>query len=107
MLEPLSEDEASEFSGLWARVLEAFEGQGPSLRASIAAGRIISFDNDELVIGFKEADVYHHEQVSKRENRGLVEDFLADTLGKAVRVRFKRIATDDAPAPASAPKYAV
>ncbi len=104
VLEPLSEREASEFSELWARVLEAFEGQGPSLRASIAAGRIVSFDDDELVIGFGEADVYHYEQVSKRESRGLVEDFLENALGKPVRVRFTRIANDDEKASASAPQ---
>jgi DNA polymerase-3 subunit gamma/tau len=91
VLERLSAEEASEFDELWARVLEALDGQGPSLRASIASGRIISFEGDELVIGFDEADVYHFEQVSKRENRHLIEDFLERTLGKRVRVTFKRI----------------
>jgi DNA polymerase-3 subunit gamma/tau len=104
VLEPLSEPEASEFSQLWARVLEAFEGQGPSLRASIAAGRIVSFDDDELVIGFGEADVYHYEQVSKRESRGLVEDSLARALAKPVRVRFKRITENDRKSAGPAPE---
>ena len=91
VLEKLSADEASEFGELWTRVLEAVDGQGPSLRASIASGRIISFERDELVIGFDETDVYHFEQASKRENRHLIEDFLARNLGKTVRVTFKRI----------------
>ncbi len=91
VLEPLSADDASEFGDLWARVLQALDGQGPSLRASIASGRIVSFEGDELVIGFDEADVYHFDQVSKRENRFLIEDFLARNLGKNVRVTFKRI----------------
>jgi len=86
VLEPLSRGEASEFGDLWARVLQALEGQGPTLEASIASGRIVSFENGELVIGFDENDVYHYEQVAKRENRGLIEDLLTRTLGTPVRV---------------------
>ena len=91
VLEPLSADDVSEFGELWGRVIEALEGQPPSLRASIAAGRIVSFEGDELVIGFDEAHVYQIEQLSMRKNRHLIEDFLGRSLGRTVRVKFEKI----------------
>jgi DNA polymerase-3 subunit gamma/tau len=103
VLEPLSREEASEFGELWARVLQALEGQSPTLEASIASGRIVSFDNGELVIGFDENDVYHYEQVAKRENRGLIEDSLTRTLGTPVRVTITRVSSGEADAPRSIP----
>jgi len=92
VLEPLSAEDASDFGDLWQRVVGALDGQPPSLRASIVAGKILSFENDELVIGFDEAHVYQREQLSKRGNRRLVEDCLARLLGRRVRVTFERIA---------------
>jgi DNA polymerase-3 subunit gamma/tau len=96
VLEPLSENDASEFGDLWRRVIAATQGQGPALRESIAAGRILSFDEEELVIGFDEAHVYQVERLSKRENRQLIEEFLSRSLGRAVRVTFKRVNNHDA-----------
>jgi DNA polymerase-3 subunit gamma/tau len=96
VLEPLSAQESSEFTELWGRVVQALEGQPMSLRASIASGRIVSFEGDELVIGFDEAHVYQVQQLSKRENTRLIEDHLARSLGRKIRVTFKRI-NHDAP----------
>ncbi|MBN1917147.1 MAG: DNA polymerase III subunit gamma/tau [Verrucomicrobia bacterium] len=103
VLEPLSREEASEFGALWGRVLQAIEGRGARLEASIASGRIVSFNDGELVIGFDENDVFHYEQVAKRETRGLIEDSLAQTLGTPVRVTITRVNNDVAQAPGSVP----
>jgi DNA polymerase-3 subunit gamma/tau len=102
VLEPLSDEDRSEFGDLWTRVLQALDSQGPRLRTAITAGRILSFDDDELLIGFDEQDVFHYEQVAKRQNRGLIEDFLTSELGRPVRVTFRcmsdgGVALDEAP----------
>jgi hypothetical protein len=103
VLEPLSDDERSEFGDLWTRVLRALDGQDPRLRTAITAGCILSFEDNELLIGFDEQDVYHYEQVSKRQNRGLIEDFLTNELGHLVRVTVTCVSNGGV-APAEAPQ---
>ena len=100
VLEPLSREEASAFGELWTRVLQSIEGRGATLEASLASGRILSFTGDELVIGFDENDVFHYEQVAKRENRGVIEDSLTRDLGTPVRVTITRVTNGEAETPA-------
>ncbi len=69
----------------WEDVLAAIKPKNFSLVAILKGGRVLSFDNDLVVIGFPYD--FHKEKADEPKNKQLIEEVLSLKLEKPLRIR--------------------
>ena len=90
---------ASGGEGDWQRVLEAVKTRRPTLHAVLREGRLLKFDAKQCVVGFGKGFSFHRAQAEEPEHRKLVEEVLAEVLGKSVAFGVEKTAEEGPPRP--------
>ena len=103
-LTTLSEKDAKDFSQVWERVLEALGAVRPSLRENLVFGKVLSFENGVLTLGFDRSHSFHKSRVADEANRKVVEGLVSEKVGNSVRVEVEESSEDQAPGAAPADK---
>ncbi|MFH1868706.1 MAG: DNA polymerase III subunit gamma/tau [Candidatus Omnitrophota bacterium] len=60
----------------------------------LAEGRLLSFKNNKLTIGFLKKNTFHKENIEKAQNKKLIEDHLSKLLGANTRIEIVTIKDD-------------
>ena len=85
--------------GDWARVLEALKSKRPTLHAVLREGKVLRFDEKQLVVGFGKTFSFHRAQAEEPEHRKMVEDVLKEVLGRAVAFGVEKTTEEGPPRP--------
>ncbi len=93
-LTSLSEKDAKDFASVWNKALKALGEVRPSLRENLAYGRVLSFENGVLTLGFDANHSFHRSRVEADANRKVVEGVVSEKLGNAVRVEVEETSKD-------------
>lgn len=85
--------------GDWARVLEALKTKRPTLHAVLREGKVLKFDEKQLVVGFGKTYSFHRAQAEEPDHRKMVEEVLKEVLGRAVAFGVEKTQEEDPPRP--------
>ncbi len=97
--EPAPAAAASGGEGDWQRVLEAVKTRRPTLHAVLREGRLLKFDAKQCVVGFGKGFSFHRAQAEEPEHRKIVEEVLAEVLGKTVAFGIEKTSEEGPPRP--------
>ena len=85
----LSEKDAKDFGTVWNRVMDALGQLRPSLKANLAFGRVVNFENGVLTLGFQPGDSFHRNRVAEEESKKMVEGIVSEKWGNKVRLEVE------------------
>lgn len=99
VLAPLSEKDAKDFKYVWDRALEALGQLRPSLKESVSFGRVLSFKDGVVTLGFDPTHSFQRKRVAEESSRKVVEGIVSEKLGDKVRVEVEETSEVAAPPP--------
>ncbi len=101
-LEPVTEKDAKDFGHIWDKVMHALAQYRPSLKENLAFGKIVSFENGVLRLGFDRGHSFHKNRVADEANRKMVEGLVSEKIGDKVRIEVEETADEQPPSVAPA-----
>lgn len=72
----------------WANVLKAMKSKRVSTQALLREGKLLSYENKLLTIGFKDGFGIHKAAVEKSDNKEFIEEVISGHFKKNIKVKF-------------------
>lgn len=70
----------------WSKVLEGVKAKRMSTFPLLAEGKPIKLEGGVLTLGFKKESSFHKEHLQSRENKGIVEEVLANIFQEGIKI---------------------
>ena len=78
----------STIRGEWANVLDIIRAENVRIKALLREGKLVSFVNDTLCIGYEDGYGIHKEAIDRPDNKETAEKILSSYFKSKIRLRF-------------------
>lgn len=75
----------------WPKVLQNIKSKKINLYALIMEGELLSFENKQITIGYKDSFGFHKEAISAPQNKQVVEEIISNYFNKDIATHFTMI----------------
>ena len=72
----------------WPEVIKLIKAKKINIYALIMEGRLVSFENNLLTIGYEEGFGFHKEAISSKNNKEFVEEIVSDFFNNKISINF-------------------
>ena len=72
----------------WSRVLNIIRGENIRIKALLREGKLISFVNNTLCIGYEDGYGIHKEAISRPDNKEIVEKIVSSYFKRDISLKF-------------------
>ncbi|MGE5415759.1 MAG: DNA polymerase III subunit gamma/tau [Acidobacteriota bacterium] len=83
-----AEKESSGGGGVWDDILEKVKGNKVTTHALLVPAKVIQFEGDELILGYKPELKFHREKMQEKTNQAILQTVLKEVLGHDMNIQL-------------------